>query len=85
MMDLAVGWRYYDQEEEVYKKQMKEGMPRKSSSEFFNQCKDLGIESILDNKDKWISSFFTKEVFQEVVDKVNLLNNIKYKEDVTTE
>ena len=83
-MDLAVGWRYYDQEEEVYKEQMKEGMPRKSSSEFFNYCKDLGIESITNNKDKWISSFFTKEVFQEVVDKVNLLNNIKYKEDVNS-
>ena len=77
MMDLAVGWRYYDQEEEVYKKQMKEGMPRKSSSEFFNYCKDLGLESITNNKDKWISSFYTKEVLQEVVDKVNLLNNIK--------
>jgi len=63
---------------------MKEGMPRKSSSEFFNYCKDLGIESITNNKDKWISSFFTKEVFQEVVDKVNLLNNIKYKEDVNS-
>ena len=84
MMDLAVGWRYYDQEEEVYKEQMKEGMPRKSSSEFFNHCNDLGIESITNNKDKWISSFFTKEVFQEVVDKVNLLNNIKYKEDVNS-
>ena len=63
---------------------MKEGMPRKSSSEFFNHCNDLGIESITNNKDKWISSFFTKEVFQEVVDKVNLLNNIKYKEDVNS-
>ncbi len=77
MMDLAVGWRYYDQEEEVYKKQMEEGMPRKNSNEFFNQCKSLGIESISNNKDKWISSFYTQEVFQEVVDKVNLLNNNK--------
>ena len=82
MMDLAVGWRYYDQEEEVYKKQMKEGMPRKSSSEFFNYCKELGLESITNNKDKWISSFYTKEVLQLVVDKVNLLNNNKYIQDV---
>ena len=75
MMDLSVGWRYYKDEEPAYKDQLAEGLPSANSTAFFEKCQSLDLGSIMKNKDKWTNSFFTKEVFQEVVDKVNLLNN----------
>ena len=75
MMDLSVGWRYYEDEEIEYKKQTKQGLPDKNSSTFFDLCKKYELGTILKNKDKWISSFFANDVMQKVVDKVNLLNN----------
>ena len=75
MMDLSVGWRYYKDEEPAYKDQLAEGLPSANSTAFFAKCQSLDLGSIMKNKDKWTNSFFTKEVFQEVVDKVNLLNN----------
>ncbi len=75
MMDLSVGWRYYEDEEIEYKKQTKQGLPNKNSSTFFDLCKKYELGTILKNKDKWISSFFANDVMQKVVDKVNLLNN----------
>ena len=42
---------------------------------FYDRCQELDLGSIMKNKDKWTNTFFTKDVFQEVVEKVNLLNN----------
>lgn len=75
MMDLSLGWKYYDDEEEAYQKQMKEGMPPCNSKSFYDRCQELDLSSIMKNKDKWTNTFFTKDVFQEVLEKVNLLNN----------
>jgi len=75
MMDLQYGWRYYKEEEISYKEQLQQGMPKKDSTKFFNRCCELGIDGIVTNRDKWVNSFFSTDIIQELVDKVNLLNN----------
>ena len=89
MMDLQYGWRYYKEEEISYKEQLQQGIPKKDSNKFFDRCKELGINGIETNKDKWVSSFFSTDIIQEVVDKIDLLNNKyinnRYEQHVTTE
>jgi hypothetical protein len=75
LMDLSIGWRYYNDEEPQYRRQTKEGLPEKNSNEFFDLCKKYQLHAILQNKDKWISTFFANDIMQQVVEKVNLLNN----------
>jgi len=75
LMDLSIGWRYYKDEEPQYRRQTKEGLPEKDSNEFFDLCKKYQLHAILQNKDKWISTFFANDIMQQVVEKVNLLNN----------
>ena len=41
----------------------------------FDLCKKFQLHAVLQNKDKWISSFFANDIMQQVVEKVNLLNN----------
>ncbi len=71
IMDLAVGYNYYDDEIPTYQKQLEEGMPEKDLDAFFDYCKESKYGSILKNRDKWISSFKLNDSLQEVLSKLN--------------
>lgn len=71
IMDLAVGYNFYDDEIPAYQKQLEEGMPEKDLDAFFDYCKESKYGSILKNRDKWISSFKLNDSLQEVLSKIN--------------
>jgi len=72
IMDLKLGYKYYPEEEPIYSKQMKEGMPEKDLTTFFEHCKTYKYGSILKNRDKWINTFKLNDSLQEVVAKLNI-------------
>jgi len=71
IMDLSIGYKFYDDEIPIYEKQLEEGMPEKDLDAFFDYCKESKYSSILKNKDKWISSFKLNDSLQEVLSKLN--------------
>ena len=72
IMDLTLGYKFYDDEEPIYESQLAEGMPEKDLDTFFDYCNTHKYTSITKNKDKWISTFKLNDSLQEVLSKLNI-------------
>ena len=72
IMDLTLGYKFYDDEEPIYESQMAEGMPEKDLDTFFDYCNTYKYTSITKNRDKWISTFKLNDSLQEVLSKLNI-------------
>jgi len=72
IMDLGIGYKYYPEEEPIYNRQMKEGIPKKDLDRFFELCNINKYGSILKNKDKWIKTFKLNDTLQEALKKLNI-------------
>lgn len=71
MMDLSMGYTFYEEEVPTYQKQLEEGMPEKNMDAFFEKCKELNLNSIVNQKDKWCTTFNFNESLVATINKLN--------------
>lgn len=71
IMDLSVGYNFYPDEVPAYKKQLAAGMPTRDMDTFFAKCNDLKLNSIISNKDKWLSTFSFNSSLIATISKLN--------------
>ncbi len=71
IMDLSTGYKYYAEEEPIYKSQVDKGFPTKNIKEFFECCNKYDMKSIIKDRHKWIETFKMSNCLQLFVDKLN--------------
>lgn len=71
IMDLSLGYKFYDDEEVIYKEQFDTPGSSPDMTYFFKLCAEYGINSILKQKDKWETTFNCNNCLNNLISKLN--------------
>jgi DNA polymerase I len=71
IMNLSTGYKFYKDEEPIYKYQVSRPFPEKNLDKFFECCAEHGMHNILHNKDRWLSSFAANDCLNNFVHTLN--------------